>query len=271
MPTCSNSASLSYNDTGVKGVTAIKLSDQQREQLHDCALQLADNRLPPGWEPVQSSAYTRVACNSEQQLYYKEFLPRSPVEALKARVRGSRATRARKNGDALLRAGIGAPVNVAWGKLPNASEYLFSEAVPGDDVTRWLRSVLVTRTGEQLLMRRRLLRDLGKFIGQVHAAGFIHGDLRPGNILAHWWGERFQFYLIDNERTVQYLPPPGKLLLKNLMQLNMLLPPDLSRRDRMRFFCAWREQMRELSVVEARLLAVEAYQWALRRMGTRPG
>jgi hypothetical protein len=239
--------------------------------LHGCALQLADNRLPPGWDLVQSSAYARVACNGEQQLYYKEFLARSPWESLKARLRGSRAARARGNGDALLRAGIGAPVNVAWGKLPCGSEYLFSRAAAGDDVTHWLRSVLVTRTGDNLLMRRRLLRDLGKFIGRVHATGFIHGDLRPGNVLAHWWGDRFEFTLLDNERTVQYLPPPGKLLLKNLMQLNMLSPSDLSRSDRMRFFCAWREQMRELSVIEAKLLAVEAYLWAMRRMGEKVG
>lgn len=267
MPTCRQAS----NRVRPQRTYAINPSDQEREQLHDCALQLADSRLPPGWDVVQSSAHANVACNAQQQLYYKEFLQRSPLEQLKARLRGSRATRARHNGDALLRAGIGAPVNVAWGKLPGGSEYLFSRAVAGEGITHWLRSTLTAGYGEQLQLRQRLLRDLGKFIGRVHATGFIHGDLRPGNVLAEWRGERFQFSLIDNERTFQFAPPPGRLLLKNLMQLNMLLPPDLSRTDRMRFFCAWREQMRELSAIEAKLLAVEAYRWAMRRLDAKGG
>ena len=78
--------------------------------------------------------------------------------------------------------------------------------------------------------------------------------------------QRFRFVLIDNESNLQKVPPPGKLLLKNLMQLNMLLPSDLSRTDRMRFFCAWRRQMRELSPLEAKILAGEAYHWAMRRL-----
>lgn len=237
--------------------------------MHQCALQLADQQLPPGWELVQSSAFARVACNLQRGIYFKQFLPRSPLESVKALVRGSRATRARENGEAMLRAGIDAPANLAWGKLPGGSQYLFSRAAPGDDVTHWLRVTLGERSAEQLRIRRQLLRALGTCIGRVHATGFIHGDLRPGNILADLRGERFHFTLIDNERTVQYTPPPGKLLLKNLMQLNMLPLAELSRADRMRFFCEWRQQMRELSDVETELLAREAYQWAMRRLDAK--
>ena len=54
------------------------------------------------------------------------------------------------------------------------------------------------------------------------------------------------------------------------MQLNMLSPDELSRTDRMRFFCAWRQQlMAELSPIEAKILGAEAYCWAMRRLGTR--
>lgn len=232
-------------------------------------MQLADERLPTGWELVNSSIYARVAYNAQRQLYYKEFLPRSPVESLKALIRGSRATRARKNGEALLQAGIDAPTNVAWGKLPGGREYLFMGAAPGQGITTWLRQTLVHRSGEQLLRRRQLLRALGTFIGRVHATGFIHGDLRPGNVLASLQVESFHFTLIDNERNMQQQPPPGKMLLRNLMQLNMLLPADLSRADRMRFFRAWRRQMRDLSPLEAKILAAQAYQWAMRRLDAK--
>lgn len=232
-------------------------------------MQLADKRLPAGWNLVQSSTYARVACNQERRLYYKEFLPRSPIESLKALIRGSRATRARENAEALLQAGIDAPVNVAWGKLPGGREYLFMRAAPGQGITTWLRQTLALGDPEQLRQRRRLLRELGTFIGRAHATGFIHGDLRPGNVLAFAYAEHFRFTLIDNESNLQRKPPPGKMLLRNLMQLNMLLPTDLSGTDRMRFFVAWRRQMRELSALEARILGVEAYRWAMRRLGQK--
>jgi serine/threonine protein kinase len=140
------------------------------------------------------------------------------------------------------------------------------QAAPGQGITQWLRDTLVARSGEQLQRRRQLLRALGTFIGRIHATGFIHGDLRPGNVLAVLEQGRFRFTLIDNERNVQKIPPPGKMLLRNLMQLNMLLPSDISRSDRMRFFTAWRRQMREWSPLEAKILGAEAYLWAMRRL-----
>ena len=234
--------------------------------MHTCAQELASDRLPPGWQLVQSSSHARVAHNPQLQLYYKEFLPRSPAESLKALLRGSRATRARNNSDALLRAGIDAPANIAWGKLGGGREYLFSATVPGDGISQWLRDTLSQRRGQALVMRRRLLSELGTFIGRLHATGFIHGDLRPGNVLVSLQGEHFHFALIDNERTMRVTPPTGRQLLRNLMQLNMLMPSDLSTTDRMRFFRAWHRQMRDLSRLEAAILATEAYRWAMRRL-----
>ena len=104
----------------------------------------------------------------------------------------------------------------------------------------------------------------------MHAAGFTHGDLRTSNVLAHYTeDDQFRFALIDNERNVLTNPPAGRALLRNLMQLNMLLPADISNRDRMRFFVEWRQEMTDLSREEAKLLALEAYQWAMRRLGAK--
>ena len=234
--------------------------------LHECARLLSEDYLPDGWERVHSSTYSRVAYNRDRQLYYKEFLPRSPVESLKALVRGSRARRARLRGEALLWAGIDAPANIAWGKLPRGREYLFTAAAPGEDMDRWLRHTLADRTMPNLRQRRRLLAALGTFVGRVHATGFVHGDLRPGNVVAAWQHDRFRFTLLDNERVRKRAHPSGKMLLRNLMQLNMLPPSVLSRADRMCFFRAWQSQMRELTPVEAKVLGAEAYRWAMRRM-----
>lgn len=239
---------------------------EESSGLHLLAAQLGSQALPPGWEMVHSSSYSRVACNRSMQVFYKEFLPRSPMDRVKALVRGSRAKRARQHSDALLQAGINAPANLAWGKLSGGREYLFSREVEGQDVTTWLVTLLPSGEAPARANRRQLLESLGTFIGRVHATGFIHGDLRPGNVLAQHRSERFLFGLVDNERTVQKTPPPGRMLLRNLMQLNMLPPKVLSRSDRMRFFTAWRRQMRELEDIEAKLLAAEAYNWAMQRL-----
>jgi tRNA A-37 threonylcarbamoyl transferase component Bud32 len=188
---------------------------------------------------------------------------------LKALAKGSRGRRARLNSEALIAAGFQAPENVAWGSLPGRSEYLFTRAVRGPGVTYWLREQLALRSGEQLTQRRQLLRQLGHCIGRLHAAGFIHGDLRTSNVLADQHDGDFHFTLIDNERTVRIQPPPGRALLRNLMQLNMLTHADLSPRDRMRFFAGWRREMNELNDVEAKVLAKEAYQWAMRRLAAK--
>jgi hypothetical protein len=233
--------------------------------LRHWATQLAEDYLPDGWERVSSSAFTKVAVNKEQQLYYKEFLPRSPADAMKAMASGSRATRARTNADALLLTGIDAPESVYWGSLPGGREYLYTIAAPGESVDYWLRHTLAEHAGAALQTRRQLLQALGTFIGRVHATGFIHGDLRPGNVLAAQLADNFRFTLLGNERNIRKNPTPGKMLLRNLMQLNMLPLADLSRTDRMRFFRAWRRQMRDLSGIEAKILAAEAYQSAMRR------
>ena len=230
---------------------------------------LAVGEMPDGWQLVNSSSFARVAYHPGSQLYFKLFLPRSPFEQAKAMVRGSRATRARRHNDDLRRAGIDAPQNIAWGRLPRSGEYLFSTAVAGQGVDQWLRRELPAGCRDSLPRRRALMRELGVFVGRLHHSGFVHGDLRTGNVLAEWLGGRFRFALIDNERNSRHDMPPGKLLLKNLMQLNMHTPAELSRSDRWRFFQAWRRQMRELSDVEARLVAIESYQWAMRRLDAK--
>ena len=213
-----------------------------------------------------SSVNARVAVATADSIYYKEFLPRSPVEKLKALLKGSRAQRARRHNDALREAGFNAPVNIAWGKLPGGREYLFSSAVEGRGITNWVREELTAREGDSLRQRRVLLSMLGTFIGQLHAAGFIHGDLRTSNVLAAQHDDTFHFALIDNERNVHSKPAAGRSLMRNLMQLNMLPASDISNTDRMRFFRQWRRQMPDYSDTEAKLLAVESYRWAMRRL-----
>jgi hypothetical protein len=83
--------------------------------------------------------------------------------------------------------------------------------------------------------RHDLLRSIGWTIGCMHRAGIVHGDLRPGNILARRVAGGWELFFIDNERTRRWPVLPASLRLKNLVQINML-PGRISRTDRMRFF-----------------------------------
>jgi len=240
--------------------------DEETETLRDCALKLAAGELPEGWEIVPGSPLSRVAFNARLQIYFKEFSVRSPLERLRARLLGGRASLARKRNEELRFVGIETPESIAWGPLPGGGEYLFMRAAVGQDIATWLKTALSDRAGDALASRRQLLAGLGVFVGRLHATGFIPGDLRPTNIVAERLEDRFRFTLINNENTVKKLPPPGRSLLNNLIQLNLLPSSALTRTDRMRFFVGWRRQLRELSPIEAKVLAAEAYLGAARQM-----
>ncbi len=235
-------------------------------QWRGLADRLGRGELPPGWERVASSAFARVVRHRSGGVYYKEFLPRGAGERLKAALRGSRATRARRHSDRLRAAGFGAPENLAWGRLDGSREYLFSGAVPGQGIDRWLRTGPARRGAGALRLRRRLLHELGDFIGRLHAAGFVHGDLRAGNVLADYRDGTFRFALIDNERTRGRRLPSRRGIRRNLMQLNMLTPAEVTRGDRWCFFLAWRRHHPRLPEAAARRLARDAWHWAARRL-----
>ena len=239
---------------------------ESTEDLHRWARQLGAGELPQGWDIVPGCSSARVARNTTLGVYYKEFPRASPLQRLRALLSGSRATRLRKHSNALLYAGIDAPASLAWGTLPGGREYLFTRAAEGRDVASWLQDALAERRGETLALRRILLGNLDVFIGRLHATGFVAGDLQARNILAELRENRFQFTLINNENTVRMLPPSGRKLLLNLVELNLLPPETLSRTDRMRFFAGWRRQLRELSSIEAKVIAAEAYHEAMRQM-----
>jgi serine/threonine protein kinase len=234
-------------------------------RLELIARQLSAEQLPPGWELVASGRAGRVARHRGEGLYYREYHRPRPLAQMRETLcygLGGRARRAERSSEALRLAGFSAPTALARGSLANGNTYLFYRALPGESVSDWLRHALAERDPASLALRRRLLRELGTFVGRLHAAGFVHGDLRPRHILAHYQGGQFRFALVDTERARLRRPPPGTWLLADLRQLASLPAPALTRSDRWRFFLAWRQQHPALGHLEARLLAAEACQGA---------
>ena len=83
------------------------------------------------------------------------------------------------------------------------------------------------------------VNKFGKEIGELHRNGICHGDLRVNNILVKESEDNIIFYFLDNERNAFFSKIPRGLIIKNLVQLNMLQSPHVSRQDRLRFFQAY--------------------------------
>lgn len=177
---------------------------------------------------------------------------------------GTPGTRAVRAARALAFAGFRAPSTVCHGKLPSRGEYVFSEQAMGESVTSWLVN---SRPGEEsraVDRRRQVLNAVGITLGRMHASGFIHRRLCIDNLLAHYHDGRFDITLLNNEEVIRRRLPSGRAILNDLAQLNGQLPCDVGLRDRMRFFSAWRRQMRHLDSTATRIIAREAHRLAIR-------
>jgi tRNA A-37 threonylcarbamoyl transferase component Bud32 len=96
-------------------------------------------------------------------------------EALKERMGRSPAAREWRALRRLLAAGVSVPEPLALARLEDGDRLLVLRYVEG----RPLKEALCAPRGE----RRRLLSLLGTRIAELHAAGFVHGDLHHGNIV----------------------------------------------------------------------------------------
>lgn len=186
----------------------------------------------------------RASCSGgERTIYFKEYIRRSPLDWLKELFYPSRAMRAFHASLMLAEAGFFSPTVIAAGRvgrgLLGKRSFLATEEVADvRPIHKYLVPPHCSESPCTLRDRRELLRSLGGTIGRMHKAGIVHGDLRPGNVLARKAGDRWQFFFIDNERTRRRSVLLAASRLKNLVQVNML-PHGISGTDRMRFFQAY--------------------------------
>ena len=216
------------------------ISGPERAQYKDAVRILLDGQLPSGWEWVDSSANSVVARKLEPTpVYYKEFLSRTPFEGIKNILRGSRCKRAISKGEILRKRGFHTPVVRCWG-VREGRHFMVTKGIDalglGDYISKhWQQTLSRTEISE----KRRLIQKLGKKIGELHNNGICHGDLRANNILVQKSAGDIVFYFLDNERNTFYSKIPRRLIRKNLVQLNMIQSPRITRQDRLRFFRAY--------------------------------
>ena len=223
----------------------------ERDHYVDAVRVLVEGELPLGWEWVDSSANSIVARQSKPKpAYYKEYLSRSAFEGIKSLLRGSRCQRAILKGKILRQRGFHSPVVYCWGRKGNR-HFMISEGIHalglGDYINKYRQQPL---SEEEILEKRRLVNRFGKIIGELHKNGICHGDLRVNNILVKQSKDDMIFYFLDNERNGLFTKIPRRYIRKNLVQINMLQSPYISRQDRLRFFEAYCEAYGGLNFAE---------------------
>jgi hypothetical protein len=177
-------------------------------------------------------AWTRALAGAPDPLWLKVYP--SPD--------GHRAWRAWRMGAALDAAGFASPAGILVGRRGGAG-VLVTRDVGGRPVLE----AVATATGAA---KRELLHALGRAVGGLHAASFVHGDLVPSNVIARDDG----FVLLDHDRTRR-----SRVLVwwggrRNLVQLGRFVVPGLRAVDRMRVLCAYADR-RGLSRPARRRLA----------------
>jgi serine/threonine protein kinase len=209
---------------------------------------------------VPSSKFARVYKftvrfdSGDKVVYFKQYLCRSVWDFIKGLVRANRAERAFKASEMLGENGFDTPAIIAMGEPGNgplsAANFLVTlEIEDAKQIHQFISDGSLETRG-----RRELIRALGRTIGKMHAKGIFHGDLRLGNILARQEKDRWRFFFLDNERTRKFYRLPGRLRLKNLVQVNMFPPASISNTDRMRFFREYGAQNEKSKINKSALI-----------------
>ncbi|MEW6520279.1 MAG: lipopolysaccharide kinase InaA family protein [Thermodesulfobacteriota bacterium] len=201
---------------------------------------LMGGELPAGWQWIASSRDTAVAMTtSEPLVYYKEFLPRTSFERVKALLRGNRCERARRQADILRAAGLPTPDLLCWGKGRH-NAFLITRGFSGIGFFHYVKShYAAPLSPEQIREKRLLLAKAGALLGSMHRQGIVHGDLRQNNLLVRKEGEDFRFTLIDNESNRKWPHIPRSQIIKNLVQFAIFSDKLLTRPDLLRLFAAY--------------------------------
>ena len=214
----------------------------------------------PASKSAEVYKFTYSANPSEPVFYFKQYHQRSGWDFIKHVFRAGRAERTVKAAAMLEANGFAVPEIVAMGCRRKGifclDNFLLTREV-GNTLPlyaffnqQYSKSSSATgRHGRMNLEKYEFIKALGRFVGRLHAKNISHGDLRLGNVLVRLSLDRppatsnqqqvFKFFLLDNERTIQYWRLPNRLRLKNLVQCNMHQSAALTRTDRLRFFKAY--------------------------------
>lgn len=256
------------------------IAGSMAEQFMASVPLLSQKKLPPSWAWVISSNHAVVAKNTgeqdSQQVFFKMFLNRSLFEGIKSFFRGGRCQRSIQQSDLLLKHGFSAPEVHCWGRCLG-HDFMITQGIVsigyGDYIksySKLLENQNKTKNIAEIInSKRQLVSTLGTLVGRLHQTGIIHGDLRPNNVLVQTDYPMPEFYFIDNERNKFYKCPPKKLIIKNLVQIMMFFPKDLSFTYRQRFYKNYFSTVERFDLDEQNKIALAVHKKVTQRLKGR--
>jgi len=178
-----------------------------------------------------------------QNVYIKHYLHRSWMDFIKHFFRKGRAQRAFDASLMLRNNSFNVPDIIALGRfgfgLAVIKSFLITKELKNaNPIHKCLEENWDCSNGNTPQDKTDFINALGKTIGRMHRSGIFHGDLRLGNVFAEKKDEKWKFFFLDNERTRKFRYLPQKLIIKNLVQLNMHRS-DITDLDRDTFFEAY--------------------------------
>lgn len=198
-------------------------------------LQAYKNRKSQQVSSSKFAIVTRCNANIDGKIlnfYVKEYLCRSLPDFVKHLFKKSRARRAFNAGLMLEENGFDTPRILALAQFRKLGLCLKNILITEEIADTEPAYIALKKQKD----KKQLIIEMGRIVGKMHLLNIFHGDLRMGNILVKKERDNFHFYLIDNERTKQFGRIPDNLRIKNLVQLNMMLEPGLTKTDRFRFY-----------------------------------
>jgi tRNA A-37 threonylcarbamoyl transferase component Bud32 len=226
------------------------------ELINQVQQYVASHEPLKSWTRIKSSGNSRIwrLYGNNRNYIFKEYLKRSLFEYPKSILNGSRARKSLRQGLNLMNKGFLTPEMQAFGEktflgIPTKN-FIVTTLVPeAIGIYSLLKNSFKTPlSARDFQLKRTLLSALGKIVGRLHSSGIVHGDLRLDNIIVTRWDEGNPgFYFIDNERNRCFPHSiPERLRMKNLVQINMIVMPQITFSDRLRFFSAYLSENQEL-------------------------
>lgn len=186
-------------------------------------------------------SFPAVIANQEARLYLKLYRVRSVKDVLEEIVLGRRAARSFRAALEADARGIHVPVHLGWScravpaRWP-ARSVLLMVGIPRNQDANTLLDASVEDAG----MRARAAGAIGRFLGDAHRRGLIHGDLKLGNVFVRS-ASPLEFAVIDLDRARFRDVNDRALPLGQLVDLRTLLR-SMRRghsRDRLRVLAGW--------------------------------
>jgi tRNA A-37 threonylcarbamoyl transferase component Bud32 len=173
-------------------------------------------------------------------------------------IRPNKARREASIASELQARGIPTPIPIGWGVEGNgfgpAASWLITETVAGAvPLTEFLESL----PRDDARLRQRLAWAVGEFVARLHAAGVVHHDLHPGNLLIRMAPDGAPLLWLIDLHAVRLGPPcPWPIRRENLVIFNRFFQMRAGRTDRLRFWTAYASTAKDV-VNPARLMAID--------------